>query len=240
MSSNFNNDTNQSHRNHVREIAEAKHHTRQALIQAERFGAPPDTAALGVSGDENLSRPAQAIADLHATILDYHDQLAPFANRVPSLWEGEFWETEIPVSASSGSGSSTQHAAPANVKEPEFIHVDEMTEEDWDRISSPTTDDGPKKKPVTLSLATLNEWRMRSVTYSTLEHDAFTGDKSTQHTTRLFIPAGAAAVAYRRLNQMLERLNLAAEVRAVETGDAPADVDANPAQLDFAGDAHPK
>lgn len=165
-------DTNQSHRNHVQQIAESKDLARRALLQAENAGVPPGRTVLDAEGSGSLADGPKAQTLLHSAVLDYHDQLAPFQEYVPELWEEEFWETEIP--------------------------------------------DG---RTVRISLESLNNWRMRSVSWSSLEYDEWEGEVVTEHKSKLWLPPGGAAEAYRQLNQILEKLKLAAEVKEADARD---------------------
>lgn len=88
-------------------------------------------------------------------------------------------------------------------------------------VGLPDGMDGEGLPPLSISLATLDEWRMTNFELVEESVDMYGDVNTSTETVRVFLPATASSAVYQRCNSCVDDLGLAADVADLETEIVP-------------------
>lgn len=204
----------QAHGNAVRELAKSRHRAKQALTQAEVQGAPPFATVVNekppepnvLAGSHDYTPPdwASALRAAHAATLEYWSELKPYRDRAQERWETPLIEAPYPKTGD-WVGRRRQQLPAIQVRPLEYVST-------------------------VVRLADLGTWRFQQVILAAKHPQPMRGTETIRRPEKVYLPLVACQHAYQQLNDILEEIGLAAEVREASGTDAdpgvPDDVEA--------------
>lgn len=200
-----------AHSNSVRALAESRRWAKEALTHAEAKGAPPFQSIVNpepptpTDSSSGQSPPwAGALRELHTSVIEYWGELRSYRSEVPELWREGLIKVGYPVPG------------------------------DWERRSRRYKKDYRQRgigfEEQAVGLANLGWWRFRQVELLCEYTTTFERQTRTRgRAEKVYLPPAAAQRAFEQMNDVLEELGLAAEVRKNAKGDVdpgtPGDAD---------------